>query len=44
MKLNNIAILNIKDSDYGCIISLINKNEVINLVQNTDWTERSRTL
>ena len=28
MNLSDIAILNIKGSDYRCIISLINKNEV----------------
>ena len=37
-----IAILNIKDSDYHCIISLIIKNEVIKLMQNTDLTEKNR--
>ena len=29
---SNIDILNNKDSDYCCIISLINKNEAINLL------------
>ena len=38
------AILNIKDSDYYCIISLISKNEAINLMQNADLTKKSRTL
>ena len=32
MNLSDIAILNIKGSDYRCIISLISKNEVINLM------------
>ena len=32
MNFINIAILNIKGSDYYCIISLISKNEVINLM------------
>ena len=41
MNLSNIAILNIKASDYGCGIS---KNEAINLMQNTDLTEKSGTL
>ena len=41
---NNIAILNIKGSDYYCIISLISKNEAMNLMQSTDLTEKSRTL
>ena len=40
MKLSDIAILNIKGSDYRCIISLISKNEAMNLMQNTDLTEK----
>ena len=32
MNLSNIAILNVKGSDYHCIISLIRKNEAINLM------------
>ena len=32
INLSNIAILNIKGSDYRCIISLISKNEAINLM------------
>ena len=34
--LSDIAILNIKGSDYYCIISLINKNEAVNLMQNVN--------
>ena len=34
MNLSDIAILNIKGSDYHCIISRISKNEAINLLQN----------
>ena len=41
--LSNIAILNIKDSDYWSIISLISKNEAVNLLQNADFTEKSET-
>ena len=41
MNLNNIAILNIKSADYRCIISLISKNETINVIQNTYLTEKS---
>ena len=37
--LSDIAILNIKGSDYRCIISLICKNEAMNLFQNVDLTE-----
>ena len=44
INLSNISILNIKSSDYCCIISLISKNEVIKLLQNADLTEKSRTL
>ena len=40
VNLSNIAILNVKDSDYCCIISLISKNEVTNLMQNADLTEK----
>ena len=39
-----IAILNIKGSDYLCIISLISKYEAMNLMQNADLTEKSGTL
>ena len=39
MNLSDIAILNIKGSDYLCIFSLISKNEAINLTQNVDLTE-----
>ena len=42
MNLSDIAILNIKYSDYCRIISLTGKNEVINLMQNADFTEKSR--
>ena len=41
---SNIAILNIKGSDYCCIISLISKNEAMNLLQNADLTKKSVTL
>ena len=44
MKYCNIAILNIKGSDYRCIRSLISENEAINLMQNADLTENSGTL
>ena len=38
MKLSGIATLNIKGSDYCCIINLIGINEAINLLQNADLT------
>ena len=41
---SNIAILNIKGSDYCCIISLISKNEAMNLLQNANLTKKSVTL
>ena len=44
MNLIDIAILNIKGSDYCCIISGISKNKAISLMQNTDLTEKSTTL
>ena len=40
--LTNIAILNIKDSDYPCVTSLISKNDVINLMENAYLNEKSR--
>ena len=43
MNLMDIAILNIKGSDYRCIVSSISKNEAINLMQNADLTKKSRT-
>ena len=44
MNLSDIVILNIKGSDYCCIISLISKNEAINSMEIADLTEKSRTL
>ena len=44
LSLNDIAISNVKGSDHHCIISLISKNEAINLLQNTDLTEKIGTL
>ena len=44
MNLSNIAISDIKGSDYRCIISLISKNEAINQLQNAHLTIKSRTL
>ena len=41
---SDIAILNIKDLDYRCIVSGINKSEPINLIKNIDLTEKSGTL
>ena len=44
VNLNSTAILNIKCSDYRCIINLISKNETINLLENADLTEKSWTV
>ena len=44
MNLSNIAIWNIKGSDYCCINSGINKSEATNLLQNIDLTNKSGTL
>ena len=43
MNLCDIAIPKNKGSDYRCIISLISKNEAINLMQNADLTEEIGT-
>ena len=42
MNVSDIAILNIKGSDYCCIISLISKNEAINLFQNDDLSKKKK--
>ena len=42
MSFNNIAILNIKGSNYRRIISLIRKNEAINVVQNADLIKNAK--
>ena len=44
MNLSDIFILNIKGSDYRCVIRLISKNEAVNLMQSADLTEKSGTL
>ena len=44
MSLSAIAFLNIKDSDYRCILSSITKNKVTNQIQSADLTEKSGTL
>ena len=43
INLSDIAILNIKGFNYGCISSLISINEAINVMQNADLTEKSGT-
>ena len=44
VNLTDIAISNIKGSDYRYIISLISKNESMNLLENADLNEKSGTL
>ena len=44
MNLSNIVILNIKGANCCCIISGISKIEAMNLMENIDLTEKSRTL
>ena len=44
MNLSDIDILNMKDSDYRGVISLISKNEAINFMKSADLTETSGTL
>ena len=41
MNLSDIAILSSKGSAYGSIISLIRKNEAINLMQNANLTKKA---
>ena len=41
MNLSDIAILNIKGSDYRCIIRLISKTKDIKVMQNDDLTEKA---
>ena len=41
LNLSNITILNIKDSDYHRIISLISESEGINLMQNAGLTKKA---
>ena len=40
VNLSNIAILNIKGSDYCCIFGGASKNEAISLMQNSDLTKK----
>ena len=44
INLSDIAISNIKGSDYCCIISGISKSEAVKLLQNVDLTEKSGAL
>ena len=44
MNLRDITILSIKGAHYRCVIRRTSKNEVKNLMQNIDMTEKSETL
>ena len=44
VNLSNIAILNIKCSNYRCITSLNSNSEAMNLMQSADLTEKSGAL
>ena len=44
ISLSDITILNIKGSEYHCIISGITKSEAIKLFQSINLTEKSETL
>ena len=44
INLSNIANLNSKYSDYCCIISLISKNEAINVMQNANFTKKMQKM
>ena len=44
INLSDIAILNIHNADYCCIISGISKSGAINLMQNIDLTKTISTL
>ena len=44
ISLSDIAILNIKVSDYCCIVRLVSKNQAINLMKKVDSTKVIRTL
>ena len=44
VNLSDISILNIKGSDYHFIISLISKNEAINMMQNADLAEKKQNI
>ena len=44
MNLSNIVILNIKGTDYRCIINGISEREAVNLLENFDLNKESGTL
>ena len=44
INLNDIPVINLNGINYRCIISGINKSEVVNLLQNANLSEKSDTL
>ena len=44
ININDIAISNIKSSEYCCIIRLISKTEATNFMQNAELIGKNRTL
>ena len=44
ININDIAISNIKSSEYCCIIRLISKTEATNFMQNAELIGKDRTL
>ena len=44
MNLKDVAISNIAGSHSCCIVSLISKNEAINIMPNADLTEKREPL
>ena len=44
MNLGDIAVLNIKGADCGCIISGTSKIDTIDLMQNVDLTKKCEIL
>ena len=44
MNLDDIAILNINGADYRCVIAGTSKIEVINLMQNIDFSEKKQNI
>ena len=41
INISDISILNIKGSDYCCVINLISKNGAIKFIQNGDLTKKA---
>ena len=40
----SMSLIDISGADYHCIFNGINKSETINLMQNTDMTEKKRSI